>query len=122
MPWHTPRKGGRDCPSPIVVGDYTLVCDMTGIATCYSVADGHIYWKERLPGKFAGSPIAAGELIYLMNEAGTTLVIKLGPKLNIIAQNDLTAQKDEIFRATPTPCENQVLIRSTSVLYCIGDN
>ncbi len=28
MAWHTPRKGGRDCPSPIVVGDYIIVCDM----------------------------------------------------------------------------------------------
>jgi outer membrane protein assembly factor BamB len=120
MAWHTPRKGGRDCPSPIVVDDFVIVCDMTGIATCYSAADGHIYWKERLNGKFSGSPIAARGLVYIVNEDGKTLVIKPGPKLEIVAESDLPAGKGEIFRATPTPCDGQLLIRSTSVLYCIG--
>ena len=46
MPWHTPRKGGRDSPSPIVVGKYVIVCDMGGIVTCYDAADGHIYFGK----------------------------------------------------------------------------
>jgi outer membrane protein assembly factor BamB len=120
MAWHTPRKGGRDCPSPIVVGDFVIVSDMTGIVTCYSASDGHSYWKERLPGKFSGSPIAAAGLVYLMNEAGTTFVIKPGPALEVVAENELPGGEDEIFRATPTPCEGQWFIRSTSVLYCVG--
>jgi outer membrane protein assembly factor BamB len=122
MAWHTPRKGNRDCPSPIVMGQYVMVCDMAGIATCYDVKDGHIYWTERLNGKFSGSPIAAGGLVYIMNEAGTVIVIKLGPKLEIVGENPLTAGKDEIFRATPTPCLGQFFIRSTNVLYCVGKN
>jgi outer membrane protein assembly factor BamB len=120
MVWHTPRKDGRDCPSPIVVGDYVIVCSMTGIATCYSAQDGHIYWKERLPGKYSGSPIAANGLIYILNEAGKTVVIKPGPKLEVVAENELAAGPDEIFRATPTPLGGQLFMRSTSVLYCVG--
>lgn len=120
MAWHTPRKGGRDCPSPIVVGQFIIVCDMGGIATCYDAAGGNIYWKERLPGKFSGSPIAAGGLAYFVNEAGTTIVIKPGPKLEIVSENELSAGKDEIFRASPTPAGGQILLRSTSALYCIG--
>jgi outer membrane protein assembly factor BamB len=120
MAWHTPRKGGRDCPSPIVVGQFIIVCDMGGIATCYDAEDGHVYWKERLKGKFSGSPIAAGGLVYFVNEAGQTVVIKPGPKLEIVAENDLPAGKEEIFRASPTPSDGQILIRSTSVLYCVG--
>jgi len=122
MAWHTPRKGGRDCPSPIVVGDFAIVCDMTGIATCYSASDGHIYWKERLSGKFSSSPIAASGLVYLVNEAGKTFVIKPGPKLQVASENELAAGKDEIFRATPTPCDGRLLLRSTSVLYCVGQS
>lgn len=120
MPWHTPRKGGRDCPSPIVVGDYILVWDMAGIVTCYSAKDGHIYWKERTEGKYSGSPISANGLVYILNEAGKTFVIKPGPKLDVVAENALEAGKDEIFRATPTPCDGKLYIRSTSVLYCVG--
>jgi len=120
MSWSTPRKGARDTPSPIVVGDYIIVSDMDGVATCYSVKDGHIYWKERLTGKTSGSPIAAGGLVYLLNEAGTMIVIKPGPKLEIVGENALTAGKDEIFRASPTPSNGQFLVRSTTMLYCIG--
>jgi outer membrane protein assembly factor BamB len=120
MAWHTPRKGGRDCPSPIVVGQFVIVCDMSGIATCYDTTDGHIYWKERLSGKFSGSPIAAGGNVYILNEAGKTLVIKPGPALEIVAENDLPAEKEEIFRASLTPCDGQWFIRSTTTLYCIG--
>lgn len=119
MAWHTPRKDGRDCPSPIVVDDYVIVCSMTGIATCYSAKDGHIYWKQRLEGKYAGSPIAANGLVYILNEAGKTTVIKPGPKLEVISENELPAASAEIFRATPTPSAGQIFIRSTSVLYCI---
>lgn len=120
MAWHTPRIGGRDTPSPIVVGELVMVCDMTGILTCYDVGDGHVVWKTRLAGKFSGSPIAAGGLVYLLNEAGRTFVIKPGQEFQSVAENALTAGKDEIFRASLTPCDGQIFIRSTSVLYCIG--
>ena len=119
MAWHTPRKGGRDCPSPIVVGKYVIVCDMSGIATCYDVADGHIFWKERLTGKISASPIASHGNVYFLNEEGTTLVIRPGPTLDIVAENKLQAGKDEIFRASPTPCDRQLFIRSTTTLYCL---
>jgi outer membrane protein assembly factor BamB len=118
--WHTPRKGGRDCPSPIVVGKFMIVSDMAGIATCYDVADGHVYWKERLPGKYSGSPVAANGLVYFLNEGGKTVVIKPGEKLEVVAENDLVAAPEEIFRATPTPLDGQFFIRSTKVLYCVG--
>ncbi len=120
MTWHTPRRGARDTPSPIVVGDFLTVVDMDGTATCYSVADGHIYWKQRLEGKFSGSPIAAGGLAYFLNEDGKTFVIKPGPKLDIVAENQLPANKGEIFRASLTPSNGQLFARSTTVLYCIS--
>lgn len=120
MAWHTPRSGGRDCPSPIVVGNFIIVCDLSGIATCYDAGDGHVYWKERITSKISGSPIAAGGLAYFVSEAGKTVVIKPGPKLEIVAQNELPADKEEIFRASPSPVQRQLFIRSTTVLYCIG--
>jgi outer membrane protein assembly factor BamB len=119
MAWHTPRRGGRDCPSPIVVGKFIIVCDMSGIATCYDATDGHIYWKERLDGKFSASPIAAGGLAYFINEQGHVSVIEPGPKLKVVAQNKIHADTQEIFRASLSPSAGKMFIRSTKVLYCI---
>jgi hypothetical protein len=120
MAWHTPRKGSRDCPSPIVVGKFVVVCDMGGIATCYSTMDGAELWKERLGGKISASPIAAAGLAYFQFEDGITFVIRPGPKLDIVAENALAPADDEIFRASLTPSEGQIFSRSDRVLYCIG--
>jgi len=121
MLWHTPRRGARDTPSPIVVGDFIIVTDMEGVFTCYSAKDGHIYWKERLEGKYSSSPIAANGLVYFQNEDGKTFVIQPGEKLEVVAENQLPGAQAEIFRASLTPSAGQFFSRSTTVLYCIDN-
>lgn len=119
MAWHTPRKNGRDQPSPILVGDYLTVCSMTGMTTCYEASTGKPLWTERLKGVFSSSPVAANGLVYFQNEAGETVVIKPGPTLDIVTTNSLGAS-GEVFRASLTPCNGQMFSRSDKVLYCIG--
>ncbi len=111
---------GRDCPSPIVVGNFIIVCNMAGIATCYDAIDGHVYWTERISGAYSASPIAANGLVYFINEEGVTRVIEPGPTLKVVAENALPASGDEIFRASISPANGKLFIRSTTVLYCIG--
>ncbi len=119
--WRTNRKGGRDLPSPIVVGDYLLVFDLRpGTATCYDAASGKLLDRIRLSGNFSASPITAGGLVYIPNENGEAFVLKPGTKLEVVAQNRLTTGSDEVFRASLTPHQGQILCRSDKVLYCIG--
>lgn len=120
MAWHTPRKSGRDTPSPIVVGKYIIVSSLDGIASCYDAETGEVYWKERIAGKFSASPIAAKGLVYFLNENGKTFVIEPGESLKIVAENDIPAGKDEIFRASLAPSAGQLFVRSTTTLYCLG--
>jgi outer membrane protein assembly factor BamB len=120
MAWHTPRRGGRDQPSPIVVGDYLVVANMDGIATCYEAATGKERWKERLEGKFSSSPVAAGGRAYFQNEVGVTFVLEPGPAKKLVARNELRAGPDEVFRASLTPSGGQFFSRSDRALYCIG--
>ncbi len=120
MAWHTPRRGGRDQPSPIVVGDYVVVANMAGLVTCYEAATGKELWKERWGGKFTASPIAAGGRAYFQNEAGTTYVLEPGPTAKLIARNELGAAPGEVFRASLTPAGGQIFDRSDRMLYCIG--
>lgn len=120
MAWHTPRRGGRDQPSPIVVGDYVLVMNMGGIVTCYEAATGKERGKERLAGKFSSSPIAAGGRAYFQSDEGTTYVLEPGPALKVVARNELGAPAEENFRASLTPSGGQVFSRSDRALYCIG--
>ncbi len=120
MAWHTPRKSGRDQPSPIVVGEFVIVVSMDGLGFCYDATTGKELWKERLGGSFTSSPIAANGLAYLQDDAGKTTVIKPGPKLEVVAENTLPAAGSEIFRASLTPSRGQMFSRSDKTLYCLG--
>ena len=124
MEWHAERRGGRDLPSPAVVGDFVLVVCMPGIASCYDAHSGEVYYHERLPveGEFAASPLVANGLVYFTNVyGGETVVIKPGKTLEVVAQNSVGADRDEIFRSTLAPVDGRLYLRSQSALHCIGD-
>lgn len=120
MAWHTRRGGGRDLPSPVAVGDYCFVVNMGGIGTLYDAVSGDQIWQTRLGGNFSATPLVAGGLIYALDEAGVTTIIRPGAKPEEVAKNSLGNVGDELFRAVPTPSRSQLLLRSTKTLYCIG--
>jgi outer membrane protein assembly factor BamB len=103
-------------PSPLYHDGRLYVVNDNGIATCFQAADGKQLWQERLDGNFSSSPVLAGDLIYVTNEAGKTFVLKAGPKFERVAVNDL----DDGGFATPTICGGQIFLRSSHYLWCIG--
>ena len=120
MAWHAKRNGGRDLPSPVVVGNYVLVTAMGGVTTCYDTKTGKTHWVDRLEGSFSGSPLVANGLYYIQSEAGVTYVLRPNEKaLEIVSRNDLGGTKDEIFRATLAPIDGKVYTRSQGLLYCL---
>jgi outer membrane protein assembly factor BamB len=119
MAWHTPRKAGRDQPSPIVVGGMLLVVSMDGIGCGYDVVSGRELWKDRLGGRFTSSPIAANGLAYIQSDTGETIVIKPGSQLSIVSRNALPIAPNEIFRASLAPSRGQMFSRSNKALYCL---
>ncbi len=120
--WHTPRRAGRDLPSPVVIGNYLLACSMPGILFCYDCETGKEMWKERIGPKFASTPLVAERHAYFQSEDGQTIVVEPGPEMKTVAQSKLETPTDELFRASIVPCQGQLFIRSNKHLYCIGNN
>lgn len=118
--WHTPRKGGRDLPSPGVVGDHLLVMSMQGMLTCYSTATGAVEWSERIGGNYSASPTVWQGRAFFLGEEGETVVIDPEAAEHVAARNSLGASNQEIFRASIAAHNGQLLIRSDQNLYCIG--
>jgi len=118
--WRTPRQRIRDISSPIVVGEHLFAIDMKGSAALYEARTGKTVWTEKIPGAYTASPVASGGLIYLNNEAGETLVIRPGPKLDIVSRNSLGERGAELFRASLAPINGRIYLRSNRALYCIG--
>ena len=54
--------------------------------------------------------------MYLTSDRGVTTVIKPGPKLEKIAENDL----GEFVSSSPAISQGQIFIRGHEHLYCIG--
>lgn len=115
------RRGGRDCPSPIVVGDTMLVSGLRGgILTAYSTSDGEELWTERIGGQVSASPVSYDGLAFFLTESGDTVVVDPKAEKKIIATNSIGATEDELFRASITPNNGQLLLRSDQCLYCVG--
>lgn len=74
--------------------------------------------QQRLPGIRAlyASPVAADDRIYFTGRDGTTVVLKHGDSLEIVATNSIGEEVD----ASPALAENQLFLRSDAHLYCIA--
>lgn len=118
--WLT-RRGGRDTPSPIVIGKTVLIMSLRPDAvTAYDGTNGQELWKERVGGQVSASPISYNGLAFFIRESGETVVVDPKSEKRIVARNAVGATNDEIFRASITPSDGQVFIRSDRFLYCVG--
>ncbi|WP_164100842.1 PQQ-binding-like beta-propeller repeat protein [Candidatus Laterigemmans baculatus] len=74
--------------------------------------------QQRLPGirMLYASPVAAAERIYFTGRDGTTVVIKHGDALEVLATNSIGEPVD----ASPALVGDELLLRSSSHLYCIA--
>lgn len=77
------------------------------------------YTTARIPNlsTLYASPIAAGGHVYITGRSGTTVVIKDGEKLEVVATNSV----DEGVDATPAPVDNELFIRGERHLFCIAE-
>ena len=115
--WHT-QKGCSYVPSPIASADgkYFLVVSDEGIASQFEAATGHRHWMERIGPHYSASLVSADGLVHFLSDAGITTVVRPGPKLDVVAVNEL----GEECYASPAISQGQIFIRSAEHLYCIG--
>ena len=112
--WRT-TKGASYVPSPIIAGDYFLITSDQGFGLCFEAATGKILWQERF-GEHHASLVSAGGLVYFLSDQGTTRIIRPGPSLDLVAENEL----GEPCFASPAISHGQIFLRGDHHLFCIG--
>lgn len=79
---------------------------------------------EQTGGRFGSldypSPIVVGDRLFYMNGSGQMYVFALGDKMEQLAVNKVTNDK-EIFWGTPAVSNDKLVIRSSESLYCVAD-
>jgi outer membrane protein assembly factor BamB len=113
-------QGGPYVPTPIVYGGLLYVCTDEGILTCYQAATGKRIYRHRLRSgearSFSASPVAADGKLYFTAEEGATLVVKAGPKCEILSTNPL----GELCLATPAIADGLFIVRTQGHVIALG--
>ncbi len=109
-------------PSPLLVDEFLYVVKVnSGILSCFDKRTGKAHFAaERLEGvrEIYASPVVAKDRVYVLSRDGVCLVLKKGPKLEILATNRL----DERTDASIAMVDGDLFIRGRENLYCIAGN
>jgi outer membrane protein assembly factor BamB len=116
------HKGTPYVPSPLLLND-RLIFTQANVAllTILDRKTGQaLLDRARLPEvqSFYASPAAAAGRIYLVDRAGTALVLKQSNKLEVLAINQLGDGVD----ASPVLVGRQLFLRGENTLYCITES
>jgi outer membrane protein assembly factor BamB len=117
--WSLDKMGPYN-PSPIVYrGLYYTLLDR-GMLTCHDAKTGElVYDRTRFPqgATFTASPWAYNGKLFFLDENGTTYVMPAGREFEVERTNAL----DELCLATPSVSRGKLLVRTSSQVYCIGN-
>ncbi len=109
------ERGVPLTPSPLLAGDELYLVSDNGIVTCLDAKTGREQWRERLPGRFSASPLAAEGRVYFLNESGETTVVEAGRNFTVLARNRLDGET----LASLAVAGRAIFLRTASHLYRI---
>ncbi len=107
-------------PSPVLYDNvlYFLKTN-NGLLSVFDAKTGTPHYQlQRLDGvpEVFSSPVAAKDRVYITGRDGTTLVIRHGPKFEVLATNTL----DDGFDASPALVDREIYMRGYRYLYSIA--
>ena len=116
LAWELDR--GTDVPAPTSDGESLFVVNDRGILRRFDLATGEETSEPiRLPqGSYSGSPILAGDLLYVTNEEGTTAVVRTSGEPTVVAENATPGK----MLASLAAVDGRLFLRTAERLYCIG--
>lgn len=117
LAWELDR--GTDVPAPTSDGQSLFVVNDRGILRRFDLATGaETSEPMRLPqGSYSGSPILAGDTLYVTNEEGTTAVVRTSGVPTLVAENATPGN----MLASLAAVDGRLFLRTADRLYCIGE-
>ncbi len=114
--WESERPGAVE-PSLLYYRGLVYALLDNGTLVCLDGRTGQEHYRERLGGECNSSPVASDGRIYVSNIEGKTFVVRAGPTFALLATNTL----DERITASPAISGDELIYRTDSHLYCLGD-
>ena len=115
--WSSQVRTCRVASPLLYEGCLYMLDQQRGQVRCYDAKTGKEYYSDRLEGAkgFTSSPWANDGKVFCLDETGLTVVLKAGPKLQVVATNKL----DDTFWSSIAVVGENLLLRGVDHLYCI---
>jgi outer membrane protein assembly factor BamB len=109
-------------PSPLLADNYLyLISGNENMLSCFDAKTGEPYFeRERLEGirGVYASPVSARDRTYVLGREGSCVVLKKGPKPEVLAVNKLDDTRSD---ASIALVDKQLFLRTAHNLYCISE-
>jgi outer membrane protein assembly factor BamB len=117
------KKSTPYVPSPLLYQDrlYFLSKNDTILSVLDAKTGKPLVDAERLEGvtgSIYSSPVGAADRVYITTRNGTTLVLKKGDTMQVLAKNSL----DDGFDASAAVAGNELYLRGKQSLYCLAES
>src|SRR5262249_46021832 len=113
--WGGPQRDQR-IGTGLLFDDFVYMVNENSIQ-CVDLKTGDSLWRQEQQTRTWGSPVRAGDRIYIPQDNGETLVLAAKPKLEVLARNPLPK---ETTRASIAVADGRIYIRTYRHLWCIG--
>jgi outer membrane protein assembly factor BamB len=117
------NQGTPYVPSPLLTDNLLYVMQGNdAILSCFNPKSGEEYFdRERLEGIHSvyASPVSAKDRVYILSREGTCVVLKKGPKAEVLAVNQLDDDTHHTD-ASMALVDKEAFIRTPHNLYCIA--
>ena len=113
---------GANVTSPVYFDGHLYWASDKAIENCLRASDGEEVYQQRLPtrARIYSSIVRAGNKFYVTTRDQGIVVLAAKPEYEELAVNVI--QSDEtLVNASPAISGNQLLLRTDSYLYCIGE-
>jgi outer membrane protein assembly factor BamB len=110
-------RAGPGLASPVAASGLVFVLGSNAVLGAYDAASGEEVWRERLPdgATVVASPWTDGERVYVLDETGTTFVVRAAREFELVG----TCELEGLYWATPSVAGNSLLMRSSDELICV---
>ena len=113
--------------SPVICGDYIYRAQKPGLLYCWKLSTGEEMYNERVEGiTNLASPVATADGLVYFVTSGISYVLKCGPKLEVLAKNDLGGYTGN-NGPSPAFANGRIYVRDAApagpgqaYLYCVG--
>ena len=109
------KKAAPYVPTALAFKDSLFLIDDKGIATCVDPSDASIIWQQRLRANYFGSPVIAGDHLYIIATTGDVHILDASKTF----KHHKIIPLGEKSYSTPAIANGHMYLRTYSQLFCL---